>query len=103
MMGAFARSRLMHWAVPSDVFPDLDTLLPPAGNAPDTIYSDKQKRLLASAFHARPGSSSERSFLATNVPVYIGVRRPPVAPDVLFSLEGPPADTVQKNGRCYYL
>jgi len=91
--------------LPPAARPDIEHLITEDDTPVDNIFSEKQQRLLTESLYASwPGPGENRSFLAlANVGLYYSVRRPPLVPDVLLSLDVKvPADIWAKRNRAYF-
>src|SRR5947209_7498376 len=80
--------------VPPEVVPDLNKLVPPQNPKVDTIFADKQQRLLIEPLYSCwTGQEGGRPFLAVaNVAYYPGSRVSPLLPDVLLAIDMAPVD-----------
>jgi Uma2 family endonuclease len=81
------------------------SLLVSQDNAPmDNIYVEKQQRLLTEPLYSSWAPPEQRSFLAlANVGLFFAERQPPLAPDVMLSLDVPPvADRREDDHRSYF-
>jgi Uma2 family endonuclease len=85
------------------VRPCLDHVVTEDDTPADNMFSEKQQRLLTDPLYSswQPG----QMFLATcNVGLFYAVRQPPLAPDVLVSLDlEVPGDWLAKEHRSYFL
>jgi Uma2 family endonuclease len=90
-------------ALAPDEMPDYDQLVAEDGKPVDSIYSERQMRLLCDALYSswRP----DRSFVAlANVGLFFSMKEPPIVPDILLSLDvQPPEDLWAKRGRSYFI
>jgi hypothetical protein len=89
---------------PAD-FHDLDDLVTEDGAAVDSIFIEKQQRLLTEPLYSSWAAPAEGgAFLAlANVGWFYKYREPPLVPDVLLSLDAAPAgDLRSKEGRSYF-
>ncbi len=81
--------------------PDLSHLVTEDDTPVDSVYSEKQMRLLTSSLYAswKPG----RDFLAlANVGLFARPENPALVPDVMLSLDVTlPEDIFEKGNRCY--
>ena len=94
-------------AVPVELDPVVDHLVT-EDDAPvdNIIFSEKQQRLLTEPLYSSwIGPGAQRSFVAmSNVGLFYAVRRPPLVPDVLVSLDVElPADLHPKSHRSYFV
>jgi Uma2 family endonuclease len=73
---------------PEDI-PCLDNIRIDDGAPVDNIYSEKQQRLLVEPLVSSwPGPGEDRKFLVvSNVGLFYAVRKPPLVPDVMLSLD----------------
>lgn len=92
------------WALlPPEALPCVDHLVTEAGESADTIFAERQMRLLTEPLYATPWTDN-RPFLAlAKVGMFFGVRTPGLIPDVLLSLDVEPLqDLLDKNHRSYF-
>ncbi|MBE9201639.1 MULTISPECIES: Uma2 family endonuclease [unclassified Nodularia (in: cyanobacteria)] len=82
--------------------PDANLLVTEDDTPVDNFASEKQQRLLVGSLYS---SLQNQIFLAAaNVGVYYAYRKPPIVPDVLFSLDVQiPEKWWDKQNRCYML
>jgi hypothetical protein len=88
-----------------DIAPDISHLVTEDDTPVDSIYSEKQMRLLTEPLYASWAKMIEpRSFVATaNVGMFYSIDEPPLVPDVLLSLDVHVApDLSQKINRSYF-
>jgi len=93
-------------AVPVELNPVVDHLVTEDDAPVDNIFSEKQQRLLTEPLYSSwTGPGAQRSFVAmSNVGLFYAVRRPPLVPDVLLSLDVElPADLHPKSHRSYFV
>jgi hypothetical protein len=92
-------------ALPPELIPSVDHLVTEDDTPVDSIYAEKQERLLTSPlFCSWPGPGGGGPFLATaNVGLFYGINEPPVVPDILLALVHPPTDLHQKSQRSYFV
>ncbi len=72
----------------------------------DNFFSEKQQRLLTEPLYSSwVASGQQRSFIAaSNVGLFYAVRRPPLVPDALLSMDVElPADLQPKSHRSYFV
>ncbi len=89
--------------LPPEVVPNLDDLVTQDDTPVDSIFAEKQQRLLTHCLYASwagPG----RTFLAlANVGYFHTYRQPALVPDVLLALDvGPAGDLHSKEGHSYF-
>jgi Uma2 family endonuclease len=87
-------------------YPDVSNLVTEDGAAVDSIYTEKQYRLLTDALETSWRSPSERhSFVAlTNVGLFSSTHRPPLVPDFLLSDDVElPQNLRDKEHRSYFM
>ena len=94
-------------AISSIEFPyiDYDSMVTEDDTPVDSVFSEKQQRLLTESLHTSwPGPGEGRPYVAmANVGLFFAVGRPPVVPDVLLSLNvSLPADVRPKSARSYF-
>jgi len=93
-------------AIPAELYPVVDHLVTEDGAPVDNIFSEKQQRLLTEPLYSSwTGPGEQRSFVAmSNVGLFFAVRRPPLVPDALLSLDVElPADLQPKRHRSYFV
>ena len=89
---------------PADI-PNLDDLVTEDDAPVDSIFTEKQQRLLTEPLYSSWAAPVEGgAFLAlANVGWFYKYREPPLVPDVLLSLDAAPAgDLRSKEGRSYF-
>jgi Uma2 family endonuclease len=89
---------------PADI-PNLDDLVTEDDTPVDSIFTEKQQRLLTEPLYSSWAAPVEgRAFLAlANVGWFYKYREPPLVPDVLLSLDAAPAgDLRSREGRSYF-
>jgi len=92
--------------VPADELPRVENLITEDEKAVDNIFSERQQRLLVEALYSSWQPTANRPFLAlANVGLFYAVRKAPLVPDVMVSLDvSPPAgDVWAKRNRSYFL
>ena len=85
---------------------DYDNIVTEDDTPVDSVFSEKQQRVLTESLHTSwSGPSEGRSFVAmANVGLFFALRRPPVVPDVLLSLNvSLPDDMRPKSSRSYFI
>ena len=98
-------------AIPVEFHPVVDRLVTEDDTPVDNVFSEKQQRLLTEPLYSSwagsspGGGAQQRSFVAmSNVGLFFAVRRPPLVPDALLSLDVElPADLQPKSHRSYFL
>jgi Uma2 family endonuclease len=93
-------------AVPVELRPVVDHLVTEDDTPVDNFFSEKQQRLLTEPLYSSwTETAGQRSFVAaSNVGLFFAVRRPPLVPDVLLSLDVElPADLHPKSHRSYFV
>lgn len=90
--------------LPPELIPPVEHLVIEDGAPVDSIYSEKQMRLLtAPLYDSWPGPGEGRPFLAlANVGMFYGLDEPPLVPDILLALVKPPSDLHQKAQASYF-
>lgn len=91
--------------------PDVSDLVTEDDAPVDSVFQEKQQRLLTSALHdswsgpPRRASESPRPFVAmSNVGLFFKLEEPPLVPDVLLSADvSLPADLGPKQNRSYFV
>ena len=85
--------------------PDLDQLVIEDGQPVDSIFSEKQMRLLAGALHDSYRPPEGRPFVAmANVGLFHTVNQPPLVPDVMFALDvRQESDLTDKENLSYFV
>ncbi len=87
-------------ALPPELEPLVDQLVTEDDTPLDSIFSEKQQRLLTESLHSSwAGPGAGRPFVAmSNVGLFYEVRLPPLVPDMLLSLDvALPADVPPKK------
>lgn len=92
--------------LPPELHPCVDHLVTEDDTPVDSIFAEKQQRLLAESLHSswiRPGE--DKRFVAmSNVGLFYNIHEPPFVPDMLLSLGVElPADVHIKPHRSYFL
>ena len=89
--------------LPPELIPCVDDLVTEDDTPVDNIYSEKQQRLLTEPLYS--SWKPDRLFLAlANVGLFYAVRKPPLVPDALLSLDvEAPADLKPKRNRSYFI
>jgi hypothetical protein len=84
---------------PPESLPDYDSLITEDDKAVDSIYAERQHRLLTDSLAASwqpPGGRPH--FAATDVGLFFGDKEPPLVPDVMVSLDvSAPSETREKG------
>ncbi len=98
-----AADSLLYGLDPADI-PNLDDLVTEDNQPVDSIFTEKQQRLLTEPLYSSWTPPVEGGFLAlANVGWFYKYREPPLVPDVLLSLGVAPAgDLRSKEGRSYF-
>jgi Uma2 family endonuclease len=92
--------------ITEDVFPpepDIDAIVTEDDTPVDNIFSEKQQRLLTESLYT--SWQPAHSFIAlANVGLFYAIKKPPLVPDVLISLDVKiPKDIWAKRNRSYFL
>ncbi len=105
-MAATAETSEVLQPLPPELHPDVDHLVT-EDNAPvDSVFSEKQQRLLTEPLHSSwTGGTERRSFVAmSNVGLFYAVHQAPFVPDAMLSLDVRlPADVRPKPHRSYFI
>jgi Uma2 family endonuclease len=97
-----------NYRIPAEFEPDISNIITEDDAPVDNILSERHQRLLTHTLHAswKPG----RPFLAVaNVGLFYALRKPPLVPDVMLSLDVDPqkgAETInlaEKSNRSYFV
>src|SRR5579871_1595566 len=101
--GVDARGR--PWEIPPEVIPDIDSIEIEDGAPVESIFVEKQYRLLTETLYASwTGPGEDRSFMVcANVGLFYQAGHPPLVPDVMLSLGVDVGDLSQKEYRSYFL
>jgi hypothetical protein len=85
--------------------PNIDDLVIEDAKAVDSIFTEKQMRLLTEPLYSSwPGPGQGRPFLAlANVGLFYAVKKPPIVPDVMLSLDVGAKDPSKKENNSYFL
>jgi Uma2 family endonuclease len=92
--------------LPVELHPSVDHFVTEDDTPVDNIFSEKQQRLLTEPLYSSwSGPGPQRTFVAmSNVGLFYGIRRPPLVPDALLSLNVEvPADLWPKSHRSYFV
>ena len=93
-------------ALPVELHPNIDHIVTEDDTPVDNVFSEKQQRLLTDALFASwTGPGLERPFVAmANVGLFFHLRRPPLVPDMLLSLDVEiPSEIHLKQNRSYFV
>ncbi len=93
-------------AIPVELHPVVDHLVTEDDTPVDNVFSEKQQRLLTEPLYSSwAGPGDQRSFVAmSNVGLFFSVRRPPLVPDMLLSMDVElPTDVHPKSHRSYFV
>ena len=93
------------FALDPEDMPNLDNIVIEDGKPVESIFAEKQLRLLTEPLYTSwPGPGEGRPFLAlANVGLFYDFKTPPVVPDVMLSLDvSPAADLSVKGNRSYF-
>jgi hypothetical protein len=93
-------------ALPPELRPSVDHLVTEDDTPVDSVYSEKQMRLLTRPLYSSwPGPNGDGLYLAmANVGMFFSLDQPPLVPDVLLSLGVKlPADMRPKIHRSYFI
>jgi hypothetical protein len=93
------------WVLAPEDLPNIDDLVIEDGKPVDSIFMEKQQRLLTEPLYCSwPGPEDGRPFLAlANVGLFSVVGEPPLVPDVMLSLDVKAGDQARKENRSYIL
>jgi hypothetical protein len=92
--------------LPPELCPSIEHLVTEDGAPVDSIYCEKQMRLLTRPLYTSwPGPEGDQRFVAlANVGLFFGINEPPLVPEVLLSLGVKmPDDTREKKNRSYFV
>src|SRR5437763_1174450 len=92
--------------LPPECIPNIDELVIEDGKPVESIFAEKQYRLLTEPlYNSWPGPAEGRPFLAlANVGLFYQMGQPPLVPDVMLSLDVPRArDLSVKENRSYIM
>jgi Uma2 family endonuclease len=93
-------------AIAEELRPVVDHLVTEDDTPVDNLFSEKQMRLLTEPLYSSwAGPGGQRPFVAmANVGLFYSIRRPPLVPDMLLSLDVDfPADVHLKHNRSYFV
>jgi Uma2 family endonuclease len=88
-----------------EVIPNLDELVIEDGKPVESIFAEKQQRLLTEPLYASwPGPGEGRTFLAlANVGLFYASKQPPLVPDAMLSLDVRLGDDLsRRENRSYF-
>src|SRR5579884_2440219 len=95
-----------HELAPEDV-PNLDDYVIEDGKPVESVFAEKQQRLLTATLYASwPGPGEGRPFqVLSNVGLFYASRErtTPLAPDVMLSLDVSPGDLSERANRSYFV
>jgi hypothetical protein len=86
--------------------PDLDSFVIEDGQPMDSVYFEKLRRLLTEVLYSSwPGPGEGRTFeVFANVGLFYADKTPPLAPDVMLSLDVKPGDDFSRqSNRSYFV
>lgn len=85
--------------------PNYDSLITEDEKPVDSWYSERQHRLLTDALHVSWRTPGGRPHIAaTDVALFFAEKQPPMAPDVMVSLDVTlPPDSIEKRNRSYFI
>lgn len=92
--------------IPPDLVPNYDEIVIEDGKPVDSIYAERQMRLLTEPLYSSwAGPGENRPFLAlANVGVFYRLHYPPLVPDVMVSVDTQlPSDMRPKRNRSYFV
>lgn len=92
------------WPRPED-FPNVHELVIEDGKPVDSIFAEKQMRLLTEPLHGGwPGPGEGRPFVAmANVGVFHTTGQPPIVPDALLATDVRQGDLAERENRSYFV
>jgi Uma2 family endonuclease len=93
------------WVLGPEDIPDLDALVTEDEAPVDSIFTEKQQRLLTEVLYSSwPGPGGDRKFLAlANVGLFNVSAQPPLVPDCMLSLDVSAAEDLRaKENRSYF-
>ena len=93
-------------ALPVELHPNIDHIVTEDDTPVDNVFSEKQQRLLTETLYASwTGPGPERPFVAmANVGLFYHLRRPPLVPDMLLTLDVEvPSEIHLKQNRSYFV
>jgi Uma2 family endonuclease len=90
--------------LPPECIPDVESLVIEDGVPVETIFAEKQYRLLTEPLYTSwPGPGEGRPFVVlANVGLFFAMDQPPLAPDVMLSLDVQVKDLTRKENRSYF-
>src|SRR5207302_11243315 len=91
--------------LPPELWPSVENLVTEDGKPVDSVYSEKQMRLLTRPLYSSwAGPPGDGRFVAlANVGMFFAEKEPGTAPDILLSLGVTlPEDVTQKRHRSYF-
>jgi hypothetical protein len=94
------------WTVPPEVIPNLDVLVIEDGKPVDSIFAEKQMRLLTTPLYTSwSGPGEGKSFVAlSNVGLFFAWRQPPLCPDVMLAIDVQwGQDLSRRENRSYFV
>src|SRR5260370_6909665 len=92
--------------LPPEVIPNYDEIVVQDDAPMDSIYNEKQQRLLTEPLYsAWPGPGEGRTFMAlANVGFFYQLHHSPIVPDTMLALDTPPIwHPRQKENRSYFI
>jgi Uma2 family endonuclease len=89
----------------TELRPNVDDLIIEDGEPVESIFAEKQLRLLTEPLYSSwSGPGEGRSFVAlADVGLFFAVKQPPLAPDVMLSLDVQVGDLSQRENRSYFV
>ena len=92
--------------LPPECLPNYDLIITEDDTPVDSLISEREMKLLTDPLHASwSGPGEGRSFVCmTNVGLFFALKKPPLVPDFLLSLDVEmPEDGLPKENRSYFL
>jgi Uma2 family endonuclease len=95
-------------ALPLELHPNIDHLVTEDDTPVDNVFSEKQQRLLTeplySSWTGAPDGVARKFVAMSNVGLFYHLRRPPLVPDMLLSMDVEvPAEIHLKQNRSYFV
>jgi Putative restriction endonuclease len=93
------------WEIPAEVIPNVDELVIEDGKPVDSVFVEKQQRLLTEPLYSSwPGPGEGRTWQAlADVGLFFASKEPALVPDVMLSLDVETGDLSVRENRSYFV
>jgi Uma2 family endonuclease len=104
VMATDAEEEMRSGLLPPELHPNIEDLVTEDDTPVDSVYCEKQHRLLTESLHNSWDGGGRKFVAFTNVGLFYAIKEPPIVPDVMLSLDVEVRqDIANKSARSYFM